>query len=730
MKNRNSILAFVVIGIFLLSSTGQVSTISAQVDFETNFELSLFTQSGSRIRESYALYVKQALVPLGIDVTVIAKPFGQFVGDLLHLSTGTTWDLAIVSFTGGQLPDFEGIYNTESFFGDLFYQLTNPDVQEFFLSDTGLNLTTDVDPLILGAVFTLDPIERWTLTDQFAQLYMDQLLYDLPLVKTTSEFAVWRGFGGPNNELHSVNDGFVLSSFTGANFADQGAGRNGPATTLQDNTVFPAAANNLDVYQVADTATGDQSDWLAGQLSQFWNNVPYPSLAYNWFIEDIEIDLGNSTHPDVQLVEKARHTFIVDTDMMFSATVDVDGVVIPAHNLDANDVRFALDYLMHPNSNARGDSYQLSVANYSVSTTVTTDDTITIDLAFQGISDFGLLGGIVPLPEHILGGTLELANGTTFALTDDTFNPSTTLEWLHWQTVTGNSYVGPFEMNEFELDSGFYSMSSRSSDWTFPNEKRTLALYDANTAVLDAFYASLNTTGWGAPDLSTYAGHLPSLRDNTNVRFFDWAGFDNEFAITDIVYKIFADDNTRLVSFENGQIDSFGSSSQGLALVQEHRANAEFVMNSLIASGAPQFMAYDLTNEHLKFRDVRYAIASVIDKEEMAQINDGFAIPAHSPVSPFQGQFPLAEFIGAGPGGTDLNWYVEYAIPVDFATARDLMRNLGYTVADTADEFGNVEPPVDNLIETIGATLGVDAWIGLSALAVTSVVLLRRKRDL
>jgi hypothetical protein len=726
MKMKRTVLAFAVIGIFMLSVQGHVST-QAQVSVTTNFELSLFTQSGSRIRESYALYVKQALVPLGIDVTVIAKPFGQFVGDLLHLSTGTPWDLSIVSFTGGQIPSFEGIYNTESFFGDLFYQLTDPDVQAFFLSDTGIDLVEDVDSLILGAEFTLDAIERYELTQQFAEMYMDQLLYDLPLVKTTSELAVWAGFGGENNEGYSPNDGFFMSSFTGASYADAPAGREAPATTLQFSTVFPASPDNLDVYQVADTATGDQSNWLGWTLSQFWNNVPYPALASNWFVEDHIQNLGNETHPDMQLVEKSRHTFIIDTELQFPATTDVDGNPIAAENLDANDVRFALDYLMHPNSNARGDSYQLSISNYSVSTTVNTDDTITIDLKNQGITDYSLLGLIVPLPEHVLGGTLELENGTTFQLTDNTQNPSTSLEWLHWQTVAGTSYVGPFEMNEFELNNGFYTMTARD-DWTFPNEIRTKALYDANTAEYDALFAARNTTGWAAPNLGSYAPHL-SIRDPANARFFNWEGFDDEFAITDVVYTIFADDNTRLVAFEAGTVDSFGSSSQGLALVQEHRANPDYVMESLIPSGAPQFMAFDLKNEHLKYRDVRYAISSVIDKEEMAQINDGFAIPAHSPVSPYQGQFPLAAFLGAGPGGTDLNWYVEYPIPVDFETARDLMRNLGYDVQDDPNVVQDVDPPVSNVINTIAGILGVDAYIGLSAFAVTTVALIRRKKN-
>lgn len=720
MKNRNTILAFLVIGIFFLSVNGHVGTVAAQNEVQENFSLSLFTNSGNRLRESYALYIKQAVVPLGINIDVIAKPFGQFVGDLLHLSTGEPWDLAIVGFTGGLMPDFQGIYDTDSFFGCLFYQLCEPEVQEWFLSDTGLNLTEDVDPLILDAVFTLDPIERWDLTDQFAQLFMDQLLYDLPLIKPISEFATWRGFAGENNEGYFPNKGGLIAhSYQGHNFDDAPAARAAPATMWQEDTVAPAAANMLDTYQVADTATGDQSNLIAATMFTFYDNIPYPYLAHQWFQEDL---VYNGT-----FIEAGRHTFIMDNGFTFPATVDVTGAVVAEHALDANDVRMALDYLMHPNSNARGETYQDIVANYSVSTTYTTDDTITIDLneGFPGLLDYAILGGITPLPDHILGGTLNLANGTSFEIGDNTFNPSLSDEWLLWQTFEGNTYASWWEINEFELDQNFYSFKTRDSQ-PKANEARSKALYDANTAAGDALFAAANTTGWPAgSDMGYFAPHL-SLRDPADSLNFNGVGF----GITDAVYKITVDDNARLILFEDGELDQYASSGQGLAIVQEHRANDDYVMANTIFSGSPNFMAFDVKNEHLKYRDVRYAIASMIDLEEMTQINDGFAIPNHSPVTAYHGTVPLAAFKGAGDNGEDLSWYNEYAIPNDFATARDLMRDLGYTVPDSATPKTGVEPPVNTLVETLASSLGADAWIGLSAFAIASVVFVRRKRTL
>ena len=100
--NRTKTFAFLTIAIFFFSVNGYVNQVAAQESqLEENFELLLMTNAGNRIRESYAFFIKQAVAPLGIDVEVLAKPFGQFVGDLLHISTGQPFDLAIVGFAGG-----------------------------------------------------------------------------------------------------------------------------------------------------------------------------------------------------------------------------------------------------------------------------------------------------------------------------------------------------------------------------------------------------------------------------------------------------------------------------------------------------------------------------------------------------------------------------------------------------------------------------------------------------
>jgi ABC-type transport system substrate-binding protein len=128
MNNRKvALLSVIVMGVFALSAIGnaaQFSHTSGQAVVE-NFSLVVETNVGNRRRESFALYLRQALAPLGIDVEVLGKPFNQFVGDLLHF-TDTEWDIAIVGFVGGSpfAPSYVDLYSCRGgFFGVLTYQL-------------------------------------------------------------------------------------------------------------------------------------------------------------------------------------------------------------------------------------------------------------------------------------------------------------------------------------------------------------------------------------------------------------------------------------------------------------------------------------------------------------------------------------------------------------------------------------------------------------------------------
>jgi ABC-type transport system substrate-binding protein len=366
-----------------------------------------------------------------------------------------------------------------------------------------------------------------------------------------------------------------------------------------------------------------------------------------------------------------------------------------------------------------------------VSTTLTTDDTISIYLLPGETTpdDYVTLGALNAMPEHLLGGQLELANGTTFAIGDDTlFNYQSSLQWNHFETVDGNIQIGPMRILEHDIANSFWSFEDRA-DFPFPNEQDIKDSYTANKAAFDTLAASMNTTGWLAPDLSTFAPHYQTAAQATPYYFaYNGGAKPTTQGIDTVVVKIIPDTNAALLAFEAGRLDSFGSSALGANTVADHVANPDFNVFETFGISGPILLVFNLLNEHLQKRDVRYAIASVLDKSEMIKINDGFSTPTESPVWLVYDRFAPGAFKGAGEGGSDLSWYVPVPIPYNYATGRDLMRKNGYEAQDSANEQGVADdPPISEVIQTLGV-LGSDLYIGFSAFAIATFALIRRRR--
>jgi len=755
--NRTKIFAFLTIAIFVLSVNGHVTQISAQENqLEENFELLLMTNAGNRIRESYAFFIKQAVAPLGIDVEILAKPFGQFVGDLLHLSTGQPFDLAIIGFAGGgPVPDFMWkFHSTRTSFGQSMYQLNNPDWQEFMESDIGVS-TAEVDALLEEIDFELDALTRLAKLTEFTELYMTDLLYDLPLTTVTGRTASWKGYNLPDGSPYDVDEGGTASRALGAVW-DTAETPDGRATaeagldSLQFRIAVPSAPGMFDPYQVFDTSTGAQSGVLASSLMSFDGGFAgHPEVAQQWIMEDVEYDHDmNASTPDV-FVENGKHTFILNSDFKFPATttVDKDGVstAVPEHTVDAHDIALVLDMFNHPTTSVNGkESYTDPVAYWEVYTTLYDNDTISIFInPDQAKPDhYVTFGGLSPLPHHILGGDLDYNNGTAASpdwevinVQDDTFNPQRSVQWEHWSSADGNSQPGAYAIGTHpgELSIGDFFTHVARDDYPMPNEWDIMNTYadSGNKATLDAFYDTLNTTGWTVTDLGTWAPHTGVVNDEA----YYWAFADEgamekpaDQGITTLITKVIPDTNAALIAFESGDLDFFGSSALGANTVSEHSNNPDFVVQETFPLSGPTLLVFNLLNEHLQKRNVRYAISSVIDKQEMTKINDGFANPQHSPVWLVYDRFAPLEFKGAADDGGDLSWYVPVPVPYDYETGRDLMRLEGYSAADTNEPVQEVQdPPIQDIFDTVGGALGSEFLIGLSVFAFVAINFVRRR---
>jgi hypothetical protein len=707
-------------------------------EIQTNFDAWFFTQAGSRVTEAYALYIKQALAPLGIDVKVVAKPFGQFVGDLQHYTTGHPFDLAQIRFSGGgPTPGFMWAYHsTLTSFGQSFYQLNDPDWQAWQEVDSGVR-TTDVDALLESIEFELDLVKRQELVDEFSELYMTKLLYDFPMVSQIFLTAMWKGYGGPNNERWDPDEGTMASRALGAYWESNLPTRaeKSNTTTLRVSAVNPSK-KTFDPSQSSDTATSGITNFLADTPLTFDKGFnPHPSLAMQWFVQDAFGDMdGNASTPD-EWSTAGHHTFVFRDDAYWPATTDYLGNPIPYQKMDAADMLFTLRVMQLKEIIVNGQENYDSMLTANVSTTVATNDTLDVYIkAGKATPDDMLIYGSynTVMPEHILGGVLHHENGTGTMEELDALgiNPQETDEWVHWASQAGHSLVGPYEIVEY-VDNEYRSYQQRS-DYYFPNEWDIVQSYAANSAAYDALATSLNSTA--PPDLSYFAPHLYSSRQDA----YYWA-FDSDETnmvkpttqgVESLFYVIIEDTNANLLAFESGAVDTFGSTALGAQTVENHQNNPEYVVKTQTPNRGPELLVFNLLHPHIKKLDVRLAIAHAINKDSLIKIHDGFAQVADSPVWRYSQA-----------------WYKGFPVGYNYTTARDLMRENGYAAAETNAPISVIpEPPIDtaissvqtqvstvvtnveNAVDNVTEGLGSGSWMLLAVFGVGIIPILRRRK--
>ena len=708
MKNIK-ILSIALMAVFVLSINGQVATVSGQDQFiETNFELWYYTQAGSRTTESYALYIKQAVAPLGIEVKIIAKPWGQFVGDLLHYTTGHPFDMTHIRFTGGgPTPGFMWSYHsTRTSFGQSMYQLHYPEFQEWQAEDAGVT-TEEVDTLLEDIEFELNLAVRLDLVTEFNDLYMSKLLYDMPVIARTFLTAMWKGYGGETNELWDPEEGIMGSRALGATWgAATPADRVSNSTHIRLDTVTPGVDGMFDPFQSFDSATTDITRYMTASMLDFDASYgAHPGIAYNYFFNETFSDtynVGNVTHP--VMVPTYELTWFLGDGAMWAETVDVDGNVVPSEAVDAQDFVLAYDMFKHPSTVLNGKEIYDPILDYYAGTTVFTDDTFTVKINANEVTpdDYFSFGAMDPVPDHLLGGVLTYNTTHSGAVDDfsDDFNPQETEEWELWASIDGHTLPGAFDVVEY-VKGEYYSYAARD-DYSYPNEDDVATYYDATSfAALETLYGF---------DFEVFAPHENDV--NPDVFYWGYAGAGvkpTTQGITTFEWVVIDDINAVLLAFESGNIDGFGSTGLGAQTVENHQNNPDLVVKESIPQRGPELIVFNLLNEDLKKINVRLAIAHAIDKDELVKIHDGFAKPHHSVVWPKL-----------------TNWIVPAEIAYDYNASRDLMRSEGYKALETPEFVNeNPEPPVNEVF----GLLGNEYLFFISAVALVSVVGLRRRRN-
>ncbi|MCY3412684.1 MAG: hypothetical protein INQ03_13685 [Candidatus Heimdallarchaeota archaeon] len=660
-----------------------IPTTSQSTYIETNFELYYYCAAGERTTESYALYIKQALAPLGIDVRIYAKPFGQFVADLVHQSTGRPFDLihsrihnyiepSTMFDFASPIPNLvANRYLSDSFYGSQVLQLDDKEWSDWQNYDVGYRQEE-----INSYIRDIDTADNITKAYQdFNDFYMENLLYEIPLVSKVTRIAMWDGYRGSDHSYWDT-DGIIRAISLGAHWDSNPEGREGNSTHL--NLAIPAPREYVfDPYQSIDAATRSLTQFTHSSLLSFDpEGRPHPSLAWNFYNRDTMLDHDhNSSTADIEVTQ---YSFLLGNNSYWSE----NNQTTSEEKLDATDLTLALDLFKVIRS--RNDTripyieWIDEVLAYNSTTTLTRDDTLNIYMNSSDSANLRFIGELKPIPHHLLGGLLHFNETNSTLSVDMPFHPWNSEEWDHWESYEGHSLVGEFALvllQEERLD-----FRARADYW-YPNEWDISEYYNAS----DPNISTIETDEQVA--LSLWGGSSDYDQDPY---YWAFSGSDLKstfHSIDTYSLKLIEDVNNELIQFEAGELDAFVSTRLGAEQVAAHIEDERFSVRIQNRSFQTEILIFNLKHEDLAKINVRKAINVGMDREVFVQIQDGFATPSYS-ITNIEG--------------------IQSIISYSYETARDLMRLEGYQAADTNvvhpyDGFGTFsgDPTIPFTLETM-----------------------------
>lgn len=698
MKHRKlMLLSVLVMGTFFLSSFGNATIVSQSVgQGVVNFSMVVETNVGNRRRESFAYYLQQALAELGIDVKVVGKPFSQFVGDLLFASP-KPYGIGIVGFVGGSViaPDFYDLYHSEGFFGDLTYQLSSEEWQNWLPNDPANTegiTQDDVDNLIGNMTFNFDLLgERKDLTLQFQQMFMENLLYDYPLLAPTGIFSIWHGLDNFDPE-----EGTLGSAYLGARWGSETPSeRINNASTIAVR--LASLTGNFDPLQVADSETSTVLSGLFPQLLMFSGRdySPHPWLAKEFKVTTwFDAPIGpNGTTVDVPF---GKMDFYLYDDWQWRYP---NGTVFGPVTVD--DVKFSFEMRMAPHTLINGKSAFEPIYNV---TAYPSENKVSVFITEPTVDDIFSFGGMDIVPYDLLGGDLSFDNGTVIRALENTtdtattgftnYNPFETVEWDAFEdnpVQAGPYYVDFSDVNQYKAGEFVYKWANPL--FTFPNE-------------------------W---DSTNFDQRTPETED---AYFFAWADDPNtsekekptEMTINQFYHPIVEDVNIELILFKAGEVDLTSPTAFGGAELQSQIDDPRFDVHTVSTTSTADLLIFNLLDPHLKKYNVRRAIAHAIDKTALQALVDNLREPQDSPVKPFFKN----------------NYYSDqWKIPYDLEAAKNLMRAEGYTIIDEEPQNPN-EVLTSRIPDVAGGAFNVPTPFAafLASLAVMTVGLkIKRKKN-
>jgi len=181
LKNKKKkIVAFALVICFTISAVSNANGMCGNAELIA--ELTLRVPGGSIIAD-YGLYIVRDLRDLGVEVQVQMQEWLQFVGQVLY-----THDYDMFILSGSGPPS-----NIE------LAHVYEPPYTSPYNLDLSIPYFQEAECLLNESKYEMDFIKRKTYLDQWQDLVMDKILYQLPLFSRNSHTVTWSNLKGLNS---------------------------------------------------------------------------------------------------------------------------------------------------------------------------------------------------------------------------------------------------------------------------------------------------------------------------------------------------------------------------------------------------------------------------------------------------------------------------------------------------------------------------------------------------
>lgn len=696
---RNSLL-IASLSVLLLASLLPATAQTAPKD-----EFILIVKAGDRDVEALALALRNELNTWGVDLTIIAHPNYAFHDRLYRQDT---WDMAIYDFMdfGASTPKLAEYYSCNGVIGERIFKLCESDTWETMLSPAEQER---FKRLLFEMAHPNSTEHLETVTSEFQNIFMNQLLLDAPLLKRDSRVVQANSVPLSTDPIMDILQGFAWSD------TDNPAGDNQSLKLVRDTIdpfflpffYHPDQGKPIDNQQARSGIfptlgfvdnNGDQHPNVAASVSrQNWEEAP--TIASDCTDQQLR-DCVNTNQS--QTIEDGKITYTFGNYSMYwinaSAGYQQTDVPITPADFAFTFNLFLSDNYWLPHQDAFDTIYEVEADQQA--------GTLTL-YSLRPNTDETRITQIPVIPHHLFNETLTYTNGSpTYA--SNRMPPADTSDMLNPDELGINAIL--------RLTQEFDQFASQP--WTGGPY-----YIDYNVSTQGGSYNSIvkvqNPNYWypnmalDSPNGEFVEGQDPSI----DILGFNGSARVTTFHINRIEYELNLD-SYRQVERMIAKIADQALIHAPIEFIFEQLEEADLQTNSIDSGRSFERLLFNLQTEQLQDYQLRKAFVQAFNNSVIQEINSFNTVQ----------QAPLAQRFSA-------IYSPQYFINYDPDAAQAAFESLGYSQNSTNQPSTTTTTPSTTLPPTEsedGTTFIRDSnlvlWGGL--VGVILLQILQKKRYL